>query len=80
MNVDEKGATGDDVVLPLAPAREAPWGPLAAGHGAHSPHGSHRRRSRQNPPGGGDRRGLRLAAHGQRGGALMGEDADSNRL
>jgi hypothetical protein len=67
MNVDQKGAAGDNVARPLPSAAESLPGSLPGTDGTDGTHCSHGRRTGQNPTRSGNRRGANLAAENWRG-------------
>jgi hypothetical protein len=78
VDVDQKGAAGDDVGA-LSPGKAA-GRLLAASDGTNRAHGRDGGGAGDHASGGSYRRRSGLAAHGKRTGALTRNDANRNRL
>jgi hypothetical protein len=79
VDVDQEGATGYNVVGPLA-ASETPRGAFATGYSGNRSHRGHGRGTGKDAAGSGHHRGPRLITHDKPDSTLMGKDANRNRL
>src|SRR6188474_1156856 len=78
VNVDQEGTAGDDVGGSLA--TQASRVALAGCDGANGTHSGDRGSAGEHPSGSGDRRSLRLVAHGERAWLLARQDSNRDHL